>query len=47
LIRHFGTAGPADQVAVLAKTLFTNSFQAAFEMNASKVKVRRGGFPKD
>jgi hypothetical protein len=47
-IRPSGAAGLADQVAVLAKLLFTNSFQAACrKANKSRNQVRRGGFPKD
>jgi len=47
-IRPSGAAGFADQVAVLAKMLFTNSFQAAGrKTNESRNQVRRSGFPKD
>ena len=38
----------ADQVAILAKVLFTNSFQAVCrKANKSKNQVRRSEFPKD
>jgi len=47
-IRPWGEAGSADQVAVLAKLLFTNSFQAVCRMaSKSRNQVRPGGFPKD
>ena len=37
----------ADQVAILAKVLFTNSFQAVCrKANKSKNQVRRSEFPK-
>jgi hypothetical protein len=37
-----------DQVAILAKVLFTNSFQAAcWKANKSGNQVRRSEFPKD
>jgi hypothetical protein len=41
-------AGLADQVAFLAKMLFTNSFKAACrKASTSRNQVRRAGFPKD
>jgi len=37
----------ADQVAILARVLFTNSFQAAWrKANTSGNEVRRSEFPK-
>jgi hypothetical protein len=47
-IRLSGRVGPADQVAVLAKLLLANSFQASRrKANMSRNQVRRSGFPKD
>jgi len=47
-IRPFGKTRVADQVAFLAKVLFTNSFQAASRnANMSGNQVRPSEFPKD
>ena len=47
-IRTKRAARLADQVAILAKVLFTNGFQAVCrKANKSKNQVRRSEFPKD
>jgi hypothetical protein len=47
-IRPLHAARSADQVAVLAKVLFTNSFRAACrKANKSRNQVRPSEFPKD
>jgi len=46
-IRPFGKTRVADQVAVLAKMLFTNSFQAACrKANMSGIRLGRASFQK-
>jgi hypothetical protein len=46
-IRAESPAGAADQVAILAKVLFTNGFQAVCrKANKSGNQVRRSEFPK-
>jgi hypothetical protein len=47
-IRPFGKTRVADQVAVLAKVLFTNSFQGCLsEGEHVRNQVRPSEFPKD